>query len=304
MFWIFAKKDESILEVACGIGRATAEIAKRIREKEKFHAIDFTEALIKRARKKLRGGGGAEMRLNAEEIKKQVRKRYAGLAKRRWSCCGVPGRMWAKVLGYPKEIDEMPESVTAPFAGCGNPTALADLKEGEVVLDIGSGAGLDVFLASRRVGDEGRVIGLDFTEEMIELANENKRKLGAKNVEFRLGDMEAMPIEDESIDVVISNCVINLAPDKDKVFQEAYRVLKPGGRMLISDIVTEWNLPRAIRESITAWAGCIAGALEEREYLQKIKDAGFVEVEVVSKARLGPISSAKIRAYKPGGAER
>jgi len=160
-------------------------------------------------------------------------------------------------------------------------------------------SGSTSFLAAKKVGRTGKVIGLDMTPEMIEKAKKNVEKLGVKNVEFRAGDIEDMPIEDESIDVVISNCVINLAPDKNKVFEEAYRVLKPGGRMIISDIVTEGELPKKVRDDVEAWAACVAGALPEKEYIQSIKRAGFVEVNVVSKARLGLISSDKIEAHKP-----
>ena len=185
------------------------------------------------------------------------------------------------------------------MAGCGNPTALADLKEGETVLDLGSGGGIDAFLAAKRVGVTGRVIGVDMTEEMIELANKNKKKMNAKNVEFRLGEIEDLPVEDGSVDVIMSNCVINLSPDKERVFREAYRVLKPGGRMMISDIVTKGELPADVRRDLELWAGCMAGALEESEYLQKIRNAGFREVEVVSKQDFrGLISSVKVKAVK------
>ena len=251
-------------------------------------------------------------KLSNEEIKDLVRERYAGVAQgticaieQERSCCSpseaiVPsGKEIAKALGYSEDIELMPESVTESFAGCGNPIALASLKNGEIVLDLGAGAGLDAFLAAEKVGKTGKVIGLDMTPEMIQKANSNAEKLGAKNVDFRAGDIEDMPIEDESIDVIISNCVINLAPSKDKVFKEAYRVLKAGGRMIISDIVTEGELPQEVRDDVEAWAGCIAGALPEEEYLQSIKRAGFVDVKVVSKARLGLISSDKVEAYKP-----
>jgi len=242
--------------------------------------------------------------LSDEEIKDWVRERYAVVA-RGGSCCGPSraaissGRELAKAVGYSDELEAMPESVTESFTGCGNPVALASLKEGEVVLDLGSGAGLDVFLAAERVGRTGKVIGLDMTPEMIQKANENAAELGVKNVEFRFGDIEDMPIGDESIDVIISNCVINLAPDKSKVFREAHRVLKPGGRLMVSDIVTEGELPQELREDVEAWAGCIAGALSEKDYLHSIRRVGFVDVTVVSKASFGPISSAKIEAYKP-----
>jgi len=257
-------------------------------------------------------------KLDNNEIKELVRERYAKVAEgtccdlaQERSCCStseaaihsgkgimMPKEL-AKAVGYSEEIDRMPESVTESFAGCGNPVALATLKEGEAVLDLGAGAGLDAFLAAEKVGRTGRVIGLDMTPEMIQKAKKNAEKLGVKNVEFQAGDIEDMPIEDKTVDVIISNCVINLAPDKDKVFREAYRVLKPGGRMLLSDIVSESELPEEVRDDAEAWAGCIAGALPEKEYLQSIKRAGFVNVRVVSKASLGLISSDKIEAHKP-----
>lgn len=174
----------------------------------------------------------------------------------------------------------MPSSVADVVLGCGNPTAIAGLKPGEVVLDLGSGGGIDLFLAAQRVGPTGKAIGLDMTQEMVDLAQKKTLKVGAQNVEFRLGEMEDIPLEDESVGVIISNCVVNLSPDKDRVFAEAYRVLKPGGRMVLSDIVAEGHLPPAVKESVEAWAGCVAGALEKREYLEKIEAVGFREVKV------------------------
>jgi ubiquinone/menaquinone biosynthesis C-methylase UbiE len=167
--------------------------------------------------------------------------------------------------------------------GCGNPTAIAELQPGEVVLDLGSGGGIDCFLAAKQVGPEGRVIGLDMTTDMIKLARRNARKLGATNVDFRFGEMEEIPLPDESVDVIISNCVINLSPDKDTVFAEAYRVLRPGGRLSVSDIVVDGELPLSIRDSLNAWAGCIAGALDEDDYLQSISGAGFESVTIQSR---------------------
>ena len=166
--------------------------------------------------------------------------------------------------------------------GCSNPTTIADLKAGEVVLDLGSGAGVDVFLAANKVGSTGRVIGVDMTEEMVDKAKGIARIHGYHNVEFRLGEIEKLPVEDKSVDVIISNCVINLSPDKSKVFHEAYRALKPGGKLTVSDIVSEGALPDEIKNDPEAWAGCIAGALEQQEYLKKIKKAGFGDVQVVS----------------------
>jgi ubiquinone/menaquinone biosynthesis C-methylase UbiE len=166
--------------------------------------------------------------------------------------------------------------------GCGSPTAIADLKAGEVVLDLGAGAGIDVFLAANKVGPTGRVIGVDMTEEMVDKASSIARDHGYHNVEFRLGEIEKLPVEDKSVDAIISNCVINLSPDKAKVFREAYRVLKPEGRLTVSDIVSEENVPVDVRSNLDAWAGCIGGALEQREYLRKIKEAGFKDVQVES----------------------
>jgi ubiquinone/menaquinone biosynthesis C-methylase UbiE len=166
--------------------------------------------------------------------------------------------------------------------GCGNPTATADLGAGEVVLDLGSGAGVDVFLAASKVGPKGRVIGVDMTEEMVEKARNIARDHGYQNVEFRLGEIERLPIEDESMDAIISNCVVNLSPDKAKVFGEAHRVLKPGGRLTVSDIVSEGALPDELRNDSNAWACCIGGALEQQEYLGKIREAGFGKVQVLS----------------------
>jgi len=241
-----------------------------------------------------------------EKIKQHVKKHYAELAKvasccDATTCCGPSSTTsFAKMIGYSdEELNGLPDSVTGTVAGCGNPTALADLKEGEVVLDLGSGGGIDAFLAAKKVGPKGKVIGVDMTAEMIQLAKENAEKMKVENVEFRLGEIENLPVEDEIVDIIISNCVINLSPDKYKVFTEAFRVLKPEGRMLISDIVTQGELPNEIRENLEMWAACIAGALDEKEYLQKIKKAGFKKVEIVAKNDfMGMVSSIKVRAYK------
>jgi len=207
---------------------------------------------------------------------------------RQTSCCGpsqtdVTQITNAMRLYAVQELADLPESVTDMAMGCGNPTAIAELKQGEVVLDLGSGGGIDCFLAARQVGPQGRVIGLDMTPEMIKLARQNAKKLGAANVEFRYGEMEDMPLPDESVDVIISNCVINLSPDKDKVFSEAYRVLRLGGRLAVSDIVTHGPLPEVVRSNLEAWAGCVAGALDEAVYLDKMRQAGFTEVEVTAR---------------------
>ena len=181
------------------------------------------------------------------------------------------------------ELADLPDSVTEISLGCGNPTAIAELQPGEAVLDLGSGGGIDCFLVAKQVGPEGKVIGLDMTPDMIKLARRNAKKIGATNVEFRYGEMEDIPLPDESMDVIISNCVINLSPDKDAVFGEAYRVLRPGGRMSVSDIVVDGDLPQSIRSRLDAWAGCIAGALDEAVYLDKIRAAGFEGIEVQSR---------------------
>jgi SAM-dependent methyltransferase len=178
-------------------------------------------------------------------------------------------------------LEHIPEESVMGL-GCGNPAAIADLKAGEVVLDLGAGAGVDVFLAANKVGPTGRVIGVDMTEEMVDKATGIARDHGYRNVEFRLGEIERLPVEDESVDAIISNCVINLSPDKDKVFREAHRVLKPGGRLTVSDIVSEGAMAEEIRSDPDAWAGCIAGALEQQEYLKTIRKAGFEDIQVLS----------------------
>ena len=178
------------------------------------------------------------------------------------------------------QAGQIPEEALLASLGCGNPTALAQLNPGEVVLDLGSGGGIDVLLSARRVGPTGKAYGLDMTDEMLALANENKRKAGAENVEFLKGEIESIPLPDSSVDVIISNCVINLSADKDRVLREAFRVLKPGGRFAVSDVVTRGAIDPAIRQSVLLWAGCVAGALDETEYRAKLTDAGFEKVEV------------------------
>jgi len=205
----------------------------------------------------------------------------------RSSCCGPTGQVVEAADAarlYPAEdLAGLPDTVTGASLGCGNPLAIADLRPGEVVLDLGSGGGIDCFLAAKRVGPGGRVIGLDMTPDMIRLAQRNAKKVGASNVEFRLGEIEDIPLPDGSVDVVISNCVINLSPDKDMVFREVFRVLRPGGRLSVSDIVVQGELPQAIRDRLDAWAACVSGALEETEYLAKIRAAGFEQVDVLSR---------------------
>jgi arsenite methyltransferase len=204
------------------------------------------------------------------------------------SCCGPSDVAVESTDGAARfysagELSGLPDSVTGASLGCGNPTAIADLRPGEVVLDLGSGGGIDCFLAARQVGPEGQVIGLDMTPDMIKLARRNAKKIEATNVDFRYGEMEEIPLPGESVDAIISNCVINLSPDKDAVFGEAHRVLRPGGRLSVSDIVVDGDLPQPVRDNLNAWAGCIAGALDERDYLGKIQAAGFEQVEVLSR---------------------
>lgn len=246
--------------------------------------------------------------MKEKEIKKIVKKRYSEIAKKETSCCCSPSIdiNLMKELGYSKaELNAVPKESMS--LGCGNPVALASLKEDETVLDLGSGAGFDCFLAAKRVGEKGKVIGVDMTLEMVEKAKATAEKYGYGNVEFRLGEIEKLPIEDNSIDVIISNCVINLSPDKPQVFREAYRVLKTGGRMMISDIVIEGKLPEEIRKNLNAWAGCVAGAMEKRAYLSAIRDAGFKDVKIVSESSWdievlekmkGKITSVKLEAKK------
>lgn len=178
------------------------------------------------------------------------------------------------------QAGQIPEEAMLASLGCGNPTALAQLHPGEVVLDLGSGGGIDVLLSARRVGPTGKAYGLDMTDEMLALANENKRKSGLANVEFLKGEIEHIPVPDNSVDVIISNCVINLSADKDRVFSEAFRVLKPGGRLAVSDVVTRGEVSSEIRKSVLAWVGCVAGALEQEEYRGKLAAAGFEQVEL------------------------
>ena len=226
--------------------------------------------------------------MKEKEIKEAVKGRYSQIAKQdQQSCCsscsgGASSMLQSRGIGYERnDLERVPEEAIMGL-GCGNPTATADLKAGEVVLDLGSGAGVDVFLAANKVGPTGKAIGVDMTKEMIDKAKRIAANHGYQNVEFRLGEMENLPVEDESVDAIISNCVVNLSPDKSKVFQEVYRALKPGGRLTVSDIVSEGALPDEIRTDSNAWACCIGGALEQREYLEKIKGAGFEEVKVVS----------------------
>jgi arsenite methyltransferase len=224
------------------------------------------------------------------DIRETVKDRYGKIAEEKTSCCG-PGLSCCGSMGQAGEIGiqigyTADELKTVPGdsnlgLGCGNPTALASLAAGEVVLDLGSGGGLDCFLAASKVGDGGRVIGVDMTPEMIRLARKNAAEGGHGNVEFRLGEIEKLPVESESVDVIISNCVINLSPDKKRTFREAFRVLRPGGRLAISDTVLLKPLPEEIRQDINAYVGCVAGALLKQDYLEAISAAGFRDIQVL-----------------------
>jgi arsenite methyltransferase len=227
--------------------------------------------------------------MKEEKVKKLVRNRYAKVAKSNGSCCASnvsccsapTNEQVSKMIGYSDaEMNAVPEGANLGL-GCGNPTALASLKEGERVLDLGSGAGFDCFLAANKVGKNGKVIGIDMTPEMLDKARANVRKGKYTNVEFRLGEIENLPVADNSVDVIISNCVINLAPNKQRVFEEAFRVLAPNGRLMVSDIVLLRELPESIQNNVEAYAGCISGAEIKDKYLELIRKAGFREVEVV-----------------------
>jgi len=203
-------------------------------------------------------------------------------------CCGIDvAKEASKAVGYTdQDVNSVPDGANLGL-GCGNPVALASIREGEVVLDLGSGAGFDCFLAAQRVGKSGRVIGVDMTPEMLEKARENAAKGGYQNVEFRLGEIENLPIADNNVDLIISNCVINLSPQKERVFAEAYRVLKPGGRLMVSDIVLVGDLPESIQKSVAAYISCLAGAAKKEKYLDAVKEAGFEDVKVIDETRFG-----------------
>ena len=228
--------------------------------------------------------------MSTTDIKEVVKEKYGQAALRIQtggsSCCGAAPASGLSCdpitsnLYDNSQASQIPEEAMLASLGCGNPTALAKLNPGEVVLDLGSGGGIDVLLSARRVGPSGKAYGLDMTDEMLALANENKRKAGAENVEFLKGEIENIPLPDNSVDVIISNCVINLSADKDRVLREAFRVLKPGGRFAVSDVVTRGAIPDEIRQKVLLWVGCIAGALEETEYRSKLIAAGFEQVEV------------------------
>jgi len=222
-----------------------------------------------------------------EPVKKSVKQAYSELAEKGVSCCNAErlverGYDPIELEGF-SESGMLPDTVVKVADGCGNPTAIASLRVGETALDLGCGGGIDVFLAARKVGQNGRVIGVDMTDKMLEKARENAQTLGAKNVEFRKGEIEDLPVESGSVDVIFSNCVINLTPDKSAVFNEAFRALRPGGRMIISDIVTQAEIPKLLRDNPGFWNVCGGGALLEKEYLEKIKQAGFADVSVISR---------------------
>lgn len=224
-------------------------------------------------------------------VREMVKEGYARVAERSADQVPPHAAEVGRRIGYDEEqLDAVPEGANLGL-GCGNPTAIDALRPGETVLDLGSGAGMDAFLAARQVGPEGRVIGVDMTDAMLEKARENARKTGASNVEFRKGEIESLPVEDESVDAIISNCVINLSPEKHRVFREAFRVLRPGGRMMISDLVLERPLPPEIISSVDAYLGCVGGASLRTEYLETIGKAGFREVRVERETRFADAMS-------------
>ena len=273
--------------------------------------------------------------MSEESIKQVVKEKYGQAALRVTSggssCCGSASSrgqadpITSNLYGC-GETAELPAEAVAASLGCGNPTALAELRPGETVLDLGSGGGIDVLLSAKRVGPAGKAYGLDMTDEMLALARENQKKAGVANVEFLKGEIEQIPLPDNSVDVIISNCVINLSADKDRVLAEAFRVLRPGGRFAVSDVVVRGEVPAAIRRSVELWIGCVAGALEEQEYREKLAKAGFEAIDVeptrvykvedarefLARARMdvetiapqvdGKFMSAFVRARKPAAA--
>lgn len=244
----------------------------------------------------------------SEDIREQVKQKYAQAIKIKSGCCSSTGCCSNSQIGYDPissnlygedDLWGLPEELVKASFGCGNPTSMINLFPGETVLDLGSGAGLDVLLAAKRVGPKGKAYGLDMTEEMLEEANLNKVKSGLTNAEFLKGHIEDIPLPEASVDAVISNCVINLSADKDQVFREIFRVLKPGGRAAISDIVTTRPMPETIRKNLLAWAGCVAGALTQEDYTSKLYRAGFKEVEIII-TRVYDLSSADAVDIVPG----
>jgi SAM-dependent methyltransferase len=226
--------------------------------------------------------------MSSPDIKEVVKEKYGQAALRvasgGSSCCGATASTGCDPITSnlydAQQAGQIPEQALLASLGCGNPTALAELKPGEIVLDLGSGGGIDVLLSAKRVGQTGKAYGLDMTDEMLALANENKRKAGVDNVEFLKGEIEHIPLPDNSVDIVISNCVINRSADKDSVLREAFRVLKPGGRFVVSDVVTRGEILPEIRQSVLLWVGCVAGAMEESEYRSKLASAGFEQIEL------------------------
>ncbi len=220
------------------------------------------------------------------QVHRAVREKYGEIAKTggQPGCCGPTacgcGDPITANLYSVAETADLPPEALAVSLGCGNPTALIQLEPGQTVLDLGSGGGIDVLLSAKRVGPSGKVYGLDMTDEMLALARENQRKAGATNVEFLKGTIEAIPLPDRSVDVIVSNCVINLSPDKEAVLREAFRVLKPGGRFAVADVVVQGEIPDALRRSLEMWVGCVAGALQDTEYVSKLRAAGFADIEV------------------------
>ncbi len=214
-------------------------------------------------------------------IHETVQKHYAERIKNNASCCGPSDCCSADSSLYPADLlATLPEGESTVSYGCGDPITLASLEPGQTVLDLGSGAGLDCFFAAKKVGETGHVIGVDMTPEMIERATSSAKRLNVQNVEFRQGYLEDLPVESNTVDVIISNCVINLAPDKSKVFVEAFRVLKPGGKFAVSDIVTDGPLPETIKKSLSAWAGCVAGAIEAKDYIAMMEAVGFTNISI------------------------
>jgi arsenite methyltransferase len=270
--------------------------------------------------------------MDTTEVKEAVREKYSDAARRvstgGSACCGPSKASGCDAITSnlydSTQKGALPDTAVMASLGCGNPTALAQLSAGEIVLDLGSGGGIDVLLSARRVGPTGKAYGLDMTDEMLALARENQRKAGIENVEFLKGEIESIPLPDNSIDVIISNCVINLSGDKDRVLQEAFRVLRPGGRFAVSDVVTQGDVPAEIREKVLLWVGCIAGALRDEDYTEKLAKAGFqsisieptrvyavgdareflagkgVDVDALAPQVEGKFMSAFIRAVKPG----
>jgi SAM-dependent methyltransferase len=246
---------------------------------------------------------GEHLKTTLTPVHEFVREHYAQAARSTASCCSPASEIYPADL-----ITDLPSDISEFSLGCGNPIEAAVIQPGETVLDLGSGGGLDCFLSARRVGSNGRVIGVDMTPEMLERSRSNAVRLGITNVEFRPGYLEDLPVEDLSVDVVISNCVINLSPDKPQVFREIYRVLKPGGRLAVSDIVTNGSLPESIRKDMNAWGACVAGALDMKEYSLGLLEAGFEEVLIQPKTGadqllqilpVGQPFSAIITAHKP-----